>query len=164
MEPLDVALLIMRVWLGIVIAAHGLNHATSLDGTTRWFAKIGWRNARLQATLSAVAELAIGAALIAGFLTTLAASGLVATMFVAFLSVHRSNGFFIFRPGEGWEYVATLAVGGLVVATLGGGAYSIDAVLGITALSGWVGLLIGLGGFVLGAVQTATFWRRPAGS
>ena len=109
MESTDIALLILRGWLGIVIMAHGINHGRSLDGTTSWFASLGWQRARLQAMLSAVAEIAIGVALIVGLLTSIAAAGLVATMFVAYLSNHRPNGFFIFRPGEGWEYVATIA-------------------------------------------------------
>ena len=42
-------------------------------------------------------------------------------MVVAWVINHLKNGFFIFRPGEGWEYVMTLTALGLVVATLGPG-------------------------------------------
>lgn len=161
MESTDLALLIVRVWLGIVIMAHGINHGRTLDGTTKWFAGMGWRRARLQAILSSVAEIAIGIGLIVGLLTPIAAAGLVATMFVAYLSNHRPNGFFIFRPGEGWEYVATLAFTSLGLAMLGAGEISLDHAFGITALDGWTGLLIGLAGFVVGALQVALFWRKP---
>ena len=162
MESWDLALLIIRVWLGIVIIAHGVNHGRTLDGTTNWFASMGWRRARVQAILSAVAEIAIGIGLILGLLTSLAAGGLVATMFVAYLTNHRPNGFFIFRPGEGWEYVATLAFVSLALATLGPGETSLDAALDLDeTLAGWTGLIIGLTGFALGALQVAMFWRKP---
>ena len=51
-------------------------------------------------------------------------------MTVAWIINHRKNGFFIFRPGEGYEYVMTLtAVGIASVDELSGGR----AVLGIGA-------------------------------
>ena len=37
-------------------------------------------------------------------------------MLVAWITNHRGNGFFIFRPGEGWEYVMTLTMTGVVIA------------------------------------------------
>ena len=96
-----------------------------------------------------------------GLLTPFAAAGLIATMTLAFGSVHRFAGFFVFkRPDEGWEYVATLAVAALALAMLGPGAYSIDAAIGLD-LDGWIGLVIALGGTVLGAVQLALLWRQP---
>ena len=159
MEPTDLALLILRLWLGIVIIAHGLNHGRSLDGTTSWFASLGWQRARMQAILSAVVEIAIGVGLIVGLLTTFAAAGLIATMFVAYLSNHRPNGFFIFRKGEGYEYVATIAFASLALAMLGAGDVSVDAAFGIDGLAGWTGLAIGVGGFIVGALQVAAFWR-----
>lgn len=106
MESFDVALLIFRLWLGSVMLAHGINHARNLDGTASWFAAKGFRLADLNARGSAFGEIAIGLALIAGLLTTPAAAGLTATMTVAFGSIHRFAGFFVFeRPDEGWEYV-----------------------------------------------------------
>ena len=159
MESPDFAQLMLRIWLGIVIIAHGVNHGRTLGGTTNWFQSLGWQRARMQATLSSVAEIGIGLALIAGFLTPIAAAGLVATMFVAYLTVHRPNGFFIFRPGEGYEYVATIAVAALTLAVIGAGNVSLDNAMGIDNLTGWPGLAIGLGGLVVGALQVAMFWR-----
>ena len=42
-------------------------------------------------------------------------------MLVAWITNHLKNGFFIFRPGEGWEYVMTLTLMGFAVAILGPG-------------------------------------------
>ena len=163
METIDIALLFLRVWVGVVIIAHGINHGRSLPGTANWFESKGFKSAKVNAFISSAAEIAIGLALIAGLLTSPALAGLVAIMFVAFWSIHRFAGFFNFhRPDEGYEYVVTLSVVALAVAIGGPGAISVDAELGIADnLNGGVGAgIIGLG--VLAATgQLATFWRRP---
>lgn len=163
MNEIDVAMLLLRVWAGVVMVAHGLNHARSLEGTARWFAKVGFRSPQVNARVSAAGELAIGAGLLAGLFTSPAAAGLVATMLVAFWSIHRFAGFFVFhRPDEGYEYVTTLAVMALVIAIVGPGSVSLDAVIGIDDdLDGWVGAGIVALGLLAGAGQLATFWRRP---
>lgn len=163
MNTIDIALLILRLWAGLVIIAHGINHGRSLEGTANWFSSKGFKAAGLNALLSAVSEMAIGVALIVGLLTSVAAAGLAATMFVAFWSIHRFAGFFNFhRPDEGYEYVTTLAVISLVLALAGPGSVSIDSALGIADdLDGWVGLGIIGAGFVIAAGQLATFWRKP---
>lgn len=164
MDPIDVAMLLLRLWLAAVMIAHGINHARSLEGTANWFASTGFRHAPLQARLSAVGELAIGAGLALGLLTSLAAAGLVATMLVAFWTIHRFAGFFVFhRPDEGYEYVLSLAVAATVLALVGPGAASLDAVLGLdTTLDGWIGGVIVLGGVAAAALQLALSWRRPS--
>lgn len=166
MNAFDTALLILRLWLGFVMLAHGINHARSIEGTTAWFESKGFRQARLNARASAAGEIAIGLGVAFGLLTSFAAAGLIATMTVAFGSIHRFAGFFVFkRPDEGYEYVATLAVAALALAVLGPGAASIDAALDIDlTFDGWTGLLIGLAGIAAGAGQLAAFWRRPATS
>ena len=82
----------------------------------------GFRSPALNARISAGNEIALGLGLIVGLLTTVAAAGLAATMFVAFWSIHRFVGFFNFRrPDEGYEYVTTLALVALAIAILGPG-------------------------------------------
>lgn len=164
MTALDAGLLVARVWLGVVMLLHGLNHARSLDGTTRWFASVGFRQPRLNALLSAGGELAVGVGLAVGFLTSFAAAGLIATMTIAFGAIHRFAGFFVFhRPDEGYEYVGTLAVAAALVATVGPGDASIDAALDLqTRFDGWTGVIIAAAGVVAGVVQLSVFWRKPA--
>jgi putative oxidoreductase len=161
---IDFVLTLLRVWAGIVILAHGINHGRTLDGTANWFAKKGFRSAPLNARISAVNEIALGLGLIAGLLTTVAAAGLAATMFVAFWAIHRFVGFFNFhRPDEGYEYVTTLAVVALAIAILGPGSISVDSALGIADdLDGWVGAGIVGAGLVVAFLQLAMFWRKPA--
>ena len=47
-------------------------------------------------------------------------------MLVAFITNHMKNGFFIFRPGEGYEYVMTLTLVAVAIGTIGPGQWSID--------------------------------------
>lgn len=164
MNEIDVAMLVLRVWLGIVMLAHGVNHARSQEGTAQWFEKVGFRSPKLNARLSALTEIAVGLGLIVGLLTSIAAAALVATMFVAFWSVHRFAGFFVFhRPDEGYEYVATLSVAVLVLAMIGPGSASLDSAIGIdTSLDGFVGAGIIALGLLAGVGQAAVFWRKPA--
>ncbi len=164
MTAIDVALLLLRLWAGLVIIAHGVNHGRTLEGTAKWFASKGFKSPELNARISALNEIAIGVALIAGLLTSVAAAALFATMFVAFWSIHRFVGFFNFRrPDEGYEYVATLAVIAVCLAIAGPGAYSVDEALGIAGnLDEWVGLAIVGGGLLVAIGQLATFWRKPA--
>jgi putative oxidoreductase len=163
-DAIDLALLVLRCCAGVVMLAHGYNHifgGGKIAGTARWFGSMGMRQPRAQAWLASLTELGAGALLILGLLTPLAAAGVVGVMTVAWAINHRGNGFFIFRPGEGWEYVMTLAVVGLAVGTVGPGRWSIDHAADlIEDLTGWSGLLIttlaGLGG---AALLLAAFWR-----
>lgn len=163
MTGIDVALLILRLWAGVVIVAHGVNHGRTQEGTTKWIASKGFRSPKLNARISALSEIAIGLALIAGFLTAAAAAGLMATMLVAFWSIHRFAGFFVFhRPDEGWEYVVTLSVVAIALAVAGPGRFSVDHALGMAGdLDEWVGLAIIGAGVLAAAGQLATFWRKP---
>lgn len=163
MEPVELIVTVVRVWAGVVMLAHGINHARNLDGTAKWFGKVGFKAARRQAEASAFGEIAIALSLVLGLLTTFGAFGLVAVMSVAFWSIHRFAGFFVFaRPDEGYEYVVTLSLAAVMVATIGAGPLSVDAVVGIAdELNGWTGLLIAAAGVVAAAAQLALTWRKP---
>jgi len=67
-------------------------------------------------------------------------------MFVAAVSVHLANGFFIQKGG--FEYTLALAVGALAVAFTGPGAISADAALGID----WSGPFWGVAALAIGLV------------
>lgn len=163
MTGVDIALLALRLWAGFVIIAHGVNHGRNIEGTARWFGKVGFKAPELNAMLSSAMEVGVGLALLLGIVTPVAAAGLAATMFVAFWSIHRFAGFFVFhRPDEGYEYVFTLMVIALALSVAGPGSVSLDATLGLDeTLSGWVGAgIFGLG-ILAAAGQLATFWRKP---
>src|SRR5262245_34583513 len=103
--------------------AHGYNHVFrggKIEGTGR-FESLGMKPGKLHAWLASLTELTVGPMLIFGFLTPLAAAGVVGVMLVALITNHLKNGFFIFRPGQGYEYVLTLTCVGLATGALGAG-------------------------------------------
>src|SRR3954465_4435674 len=109
----NLALFVLRLSLGATMIAHGYSHiyrGGKIKGTAGWFESLGLRPGKLHAWLASLTELGAGALLIVGFLNPLAAAGVVGVMVVALITNHFKNGFFIFRPGEGYEYVANLTV------------------------------------------------------
>jgi putative oxidoreductase len=166
-DGLNLGSLVLRLILAVVMFAHGYNHVFKggkLPGVAGWFGSLGFKAPRLQAALASYTELGVAPLLVAGFLTPLAAAGVVGTMFVAFVANHRKNGFFIFRPGEGYEYVITLVCAAIALGALGGGEWSLDNALDLADdLEGWTGLAITAGaGLGLGAAVLALFWRPVA--
>jgi putative oxidoreductase len=163
-DSINLALLAFRCCVGAVMLAHGLNHifgGGKIEGTGRWFESLGMRPGKLHAWLASLTEVAGGALLIVGLLMPLAAASVVGVMLVAWITNHRGNGFFIFRPGEGWEYVMTLTFAGLLLAVVGAGEWSLDhAVDWNDDFAGTTGLLtaliVGGGG---AAALLAGFWR-----
>ncbi len=165
----NMALLILRVAIGAVFLAHGINHiygGGKIEGTGRWFHSLGMRPGILHAWTASLTEIGAGALLVLGLLTPVAAAGVVGVMLVAWITNHLKNGFFIFRPGEGWEYVMVLTAMGVVIGTLGPGQWSIDGhVSTLQDLWGWPGFGISLGAGALGAAGLlAVYWRpdKPA--
>jgi len=165
MTPYDVGLLILRLVLGVTLAAHGYNKFVGggrIPGTARWFESIGMKPGKFHATVAATTEMAAGLGLAAGLLTPIPAAGFVSLMLVAAWTVHRHNGFFIVK--EGWEYNLVLAVSAVVVATIGPGRLSLDwAIFGKNWLDGWQGLLLSVLLGLAGAFgQLVIFYRPPA--
>ena len=159
---LNIGLLLLRIAVGATMIAHGYNHiwgGGKIAGTAGWFESLGLKPGKLHAWLASLTELGAGAMLIVGVLNPLAAAGVVGVMVVALITNHFKNGFFIFRPGEGYEYVANLTVAALALGALGPGAWSADKYLKIH-LAGVKGLAItaiaGIGGALL---LLAIFWR-----
>lgn len=167
-DAVNFTLLALRVVIGLIIVAHGWNHLLRTvrhQGVAEWFESLGLRPGPLHAWMVSATELGGGALLALGLLTPLAAASIVALMVVAFVTTHRTHGFFIFRPGQGWEYVATLAAIAAALGGLGPGDWSLDDALGLTGdLTGWNGLLIAVAVGVGGALAfLAAFWRPPRG-
>jgi putative oxidoreductase len=170
-NAINLALLAFRCAVGVVFLAHGINHifrGGKIKGTAGWFESLGMKPGILHAWMASIVEVASGAMLILGLGMPLAGAGVIGTMLVALITNHRTNGFFIFRPGEGYEYVMTLIFCGLALGTVGGGEWAFDRAIfspddGLRIfndLTGMPGLLItAIGGFGGGALLLAAFWR-----
>ncbi|MGA1361291.1 MAG: DoxX family protein [Ilumatobacteraceae bacterium] len=159
MQPVDLALLVLRLVFGVFLAAHGVNKFRGgIDGAARWFASIGMRAPVLQARTAALTEICAGALLAVGLLVPLASAAVIATMLVAIVTVHWRVGFFIFLPDGGWEYCASIAAVAAAVAFGGPGIASVDHLLGLA--TGWWGGALGCGlGVVAAAGHLAVSWR-----
>lgn len=168
-SALDFGLLLLRVVLGLTMAAHGYNKffgGGRIPGTAGWFESIGMKPGTLHARIAASVEIAAGLGLALGLLTPVPAAGFVALMLVAAWTVHRNNGFFIVK--EGWEYNLVLAGAAVAVAATGAGRYSLDHLLFsgtdfYNLLYGWWGLAIAVVlGLAGGIGQLVVFYRPPA--
>ena len=162
----NLAMLILRVGLGVIFLAHGIKHARGREKTTKWFAWLGFKQAPLQWLMSTATEIGAGALLILGLLNSLAAAAVVGIMAVAFWTVHKAAGFFItafMKEGievEGWEYVFALAFTAAALAVAGPGDWSLDHQLDLAhKLDAWIGVFFVVGAILLSALQLATFWR-----
>jgi putative oxidoreductase len=173
-SSLNLALLLLRVAAGLMIAMHGYAHIwkkgkLTIRGTAGWFGSMGMRPPLVQAWLASITEIGSGLLLVLGLVTPLAAAGLFGVMLVALLIAHRSNGFFIYNEGQGWEYVAIVMAIAVAVGTIGPGEWSLDDLFEVTwwnlssGIQGsWRGLLtvvVAGGGGAL--MLLAACWRPP---
>lgn len=163
MTAYGVGLLIVRLCLGLTMAAHGYNKIFSggrIPGTARWFDSIGMRPGAFHARVAAGTEIAAGLGLAAGLLTPIPAAGFVALMLVAVWTVHRANGFFIVNSG--WEYNLVLAAVAVGIAMVGAGPLSLDHLLfGQNWCDGWTGLAIAAGLGLAGGIGQLVVFFRP---
>jgi putative oxidoreductase len=130
----SLSLLLVRLPLGIVMLAHGLQKTLGLFGGPGFSGTMGMFTSQgmpaLLAFLVILSESLGSLGLIVGFLTRVAAFGCASVMLGAIGMVHWQNGFFMNwfgkQPGEGFEY--HLLVLGMALALLigGGGRASVD--------------------------------------
>lgn len=146
----DIGLLILRLVVGGLVAAHGLRKLAGwfggpgLEGDASYLASLGFRRPRTMAWLHGLAELAGGLALLTGFLTPVGAAVVLAVLLNAALVVHRPNG--LWAPDGGFEYPLVLGTAAAAIAIAGPGALAVDAALGweLASVPALVTLVAGL--------------------
>jgi putative oxidoreductase len=145
-------MLVLRLVFGLFLSYHGYNKffgGGGLKGTTGWFGAIGMKWPAWQARIAATTEVGAGVLMAAGLLTPLAAAGMIGIMVVAIVVAHWKVGFFIFKPDQGWEYCASIAVAAFCIATVGPGQWSLDHAFDIEFTKWWGALtaaVVGVGG------------------
>jgi putative oxidoreductase len=160
----NVMLLVLRVVLGVTMAAHGYQKfflGGRIPGTAGWFESLGMKRGtgKIHALTAASTEIGSGALMALGFLTPLAAAAFVGVMSVAAF-LHRDHGFFVFK--EGVEYNLVMATIAVTVATITPGDYSLDhAWLSSWEWFGWRGTAISAGLGLLAAAGLLAVFYRP---
>lgn len=125
----NVGLLVARVVIGIVFLAHGLQKVNQgYSATKAGFEGMDVPVPALSAFYATWVETLGGIALIIGLLVPIFGVLLLVNMLGAFVFVHIGNGIYV--TDGGWELVGALGAGALVLAVVGAGAYSVDALLG----------------------------------
>ena len=117
--------LLLRLTLGPMLLAHGLQKLFNMSASAAGFEAMGFAPGMLWVTPVMLAETLGGAALILGLFTRLGAAANLISQLVAMLLVHLPNGFFMGeQPGIEFTLVNAGALAALLV--LGGGAISLD--------------------------------------
>ncbi len=161
----NLAFLIARVLVGLLMAAHGAQKlfgwfgGHGLRATGDFFSQLGFRPARGFATAAALGELASGRLIALGLFGPVGPAMMLAVMVVAAISVHWRNG--LFAATNGVELPLLYSIAAVRFALTGPGGYSLDAAFGLrwawTPRVIWLALLAG----ALGGVVNLGLRRRP---
>lgn len=161
-DTLGLGLLVARVIVGLVMAAHGAQKlfgwfgGHGLEGTGGFFESLGYRPGRAFAVLGGATEFAGGLLLALGLFTPLGAAAAIGMMLNATASVHWPK---VWVTDGGFEYPAVLASAAAGIAFTGAGAYSLDNAFDLDlGGAGWGLAAVGLG-VAAGVVAFAI--RRP---
>src|SRR3954471_15537811 len=128
-KHMDTGLLLARVVIGVLMAAHGSQKlfgwfgGYGIAGTAGFFELIGFRPGRLFATAAAVSEVGSGVLLALGLFEPAAAAPMVSVMIVAAGSAHLQHGLFAMKNGI--ELPLLYGVGAAALALTGPGAFSL---------------------------------------
>jgi putative oxidoreductase len=165
---MDIALLIVRLVIGLGMAAHGSQKlfgwfgGYGIAGTGGFFEGLGFKPGKLFALMAGLGETGSGLLIALGLLGALGPALLVVVMITAVASVHISKGFFV--SNGGWELNAVYVAAAVGLAFTGYGAYSLDRVLNLNVLTAstdptqvWIALGIAV---VIALINLGV--RRPA--
>jgi putative oxidoreductase len=121
----DVALLLLRVWLGLtMLLVHGWDKLVSFGSTAEQFPSIFGMGSTLSLGLAVFAEAVCALLLAVGLLSRTAAAVLAVTMAVAFFVVHEAS----LVPGPTSGELAFIYLAGFTTLVLTGpGRWSLDA-------------------------------------
>jgi putative oxidoreductase len=161
---MDTGLLVARMVLGLLMAAHGAQKlfgwfgGYGLAGTGGFFEQLGFRPGRFFAATAGTTEVVGGLLVASGLLGPLGPALIISVMVVAMATVHWQHG--LFAQNNGIETPLLYAVGAMALALVGPGAYSLDALFRLSWSSevAWIAILLG----VLGGVANLAIRKTSA--
>jgi putative oxidoreductase len=126
----DVALLLARLVIGMVLIAHGWQKLVTngVAATADGFEGMGVPVAPVSAVIVTVIEFLGGVLLVAGAATALVGVLVALEMLGAALVVHVEAGILVSEGG--WELVGAIGAAALALAAAGAGRFSVDHALG----------------------------------
>jgi putative oxidoreductase len=171
MITLSIALLLARVVVGLVMAAHGAQKLLGWFGghglarTGEFFGYLGFRPGKVFAAAAGLAEVTGGLLVTLGFLGPVGPAIVTSVMIVAMTTVHWQHG--LFASDNGIEVPLLYITAAVSLALVGFGAYAVDAWLDIAPRWTLAATVVALGAGVAGALGALLVRRRltaPAGA
>ena len=165
-QTLSLGLLLVRVVIGLIMAAHGAQKLLGwfggygLRGTGEFFVQLGFQPGPAFAAAASISEIVSGLLVALGFLGPIGPALMISVMIVAAMTVHWDHG--LFASNNGIELPLLYGIAALGLALTGFGQYSLDNLQGIAGhlplADTWIALTAGIvGGFANLALR-----RRPA--
>lgn len=161
-----IGLLVARVVVGLLMAAHGTQKlfgwfgGYGLKATGDFFAQLGFRPGRAFAAAASLTEIASGLLIALGLFGPIGPALMISVMIVAAVSVHWGHG--LFAATNGVEVPVLYSAAGMGLALTGFGPYSLDAWLGFTNVWTPTITVIALALGFAGGVANLALRARPA--
>src|SRR5712691_11793898 len=133
----DLAIFVLRVVVGVVVAMHGflklgwVGKGGSVAGVAGWFNGMGLRPGIFWALVSILAEAGGGTLMVLGLGRPIGPGIVAGDLVVVAIVAHWPQGFWAGGGKVGWEFPVPLAAAAFAVALLGNGNWSLDAALGL---------------------------------
>ena len=167
-----IGLLILRLGIGLIIAAHGAQKLFGVwggPGMAKWtqsVQRLRIRPAQPWAWVAALSEFGGGLLLVLGLLSPLGSLALIGAMLVAIATVHLPKGFWVSKGG--YEFNLSLIAGAAALAFTGPGLYSLDGALRVhlpeplTLIVGTIALVVGVSATLLSRSPQPETKTQPA--
>ncbi|NIV39704.1 MAG: DoxX family membrane protein [Anaerolineae bacterium] len=135
---LDLAILILRLSLGVIMVSHGIPKIVKREVLgKKWNDHYGVPKATIW--LTGILQIVGGLALIVGIFTSLTslvlALDMLAALYICIFNSHHREPFNSVSPVKGWDVNLLLVAALVVLVLVGGGKWSLDAAL---SLSPWL--------------------------